>query len=143
MLILGLEEAMVGRIAGEEFSVTVPPEKGYGVWNEDLVNEVPMSDLEGITNLQVGLQLQAHTPYGIQVFTVKEIKEEGAIMDGNHPLAGQSLHFAVKINEVRDATEEEINPAHSCGCGTGGGHGHDHEHEKAHGGCGGGGSCGC
>lgn len=140
MLLPGLEEALQGRSAGEKFSAVLPPEKAYGLYSEELVEEVPLSEMAGVDNLEVGMKLQAHTPHGVRVFTVQEIKDETVIVDGNHPLAGKTLHFDVHALEVREATDEELAPAmDSCGCGSGGGHDHSH----GGGGCGGGGSCSC
>ncbi|MDH4261538.1 MAG: peptidylprolyl isomerase [Spirochaetia bacterium] len=125
-LIIGLENELEGKTSGSEVSVIIPPESAYGLRNEDLIEEVPLSDLQGI-DLKVGMQLQAQTPHGVQIFTISQINSDHAVMDGNHPLAGENLHFHVKINEVRDATAEELEGTkHSC-CG-----GHDHEHEHEH-----------
>ena len=130
-LIIGLENALEGKTAGSEISVTIPPESAYGLKSEDLIEEVPLQDLQGIQNLHEGMQLQAETHHGVQIYTVTRINENSVTMDGNHPLAGENLHFHVKINEVRNATEEEIaNLTHKC-CG-----GHDHhDHEHGSHGC--------
>ena len=143
-LIIGLENALDGKTSGAEVSVIVPPENGYGLRNDDLMEEVPLSDLQGIENLHEGMQLQAQTPYGVQIYTIAKINEDTVNMDGNHPLAGENLHFHVKINEVRDATPEEIaGTSHSC-CGGHGHHDHDHDHQEHEhsGGCQSG-ACGC
>lgn len=133
-LIIGLENALEGKTSGAEVSVIIPPESGYGLRNNELIEDVPLSDLEGIQNLHEGMQLQAQTPYGVQIYTVAKISGDTVSMDGNHPLAGENLHFHVKINEVRDATPEELEgSSHSC-CG---GHHHDDDghHHKHEGGC--------
>jgi len=142
-LILGLEEALEGKQKGETLSVTIPAEKGYGPYRQEMVEEVPLSEFESIPNLHEGMQLQAHTSHGVRVYTIKEIKESSAIIDGNHPLAGEDLNFEVKINEVRAATQEELHPPMAGGscCSSGGGHHHEHSHGGG-GGCGTGG-CGC
>ena len=145
-LIAGLENALEGQTIGAEISIVIPPESGYGLRREELVEEVPLSDLQGIDNLHEGMQLQASTPHGLQVYTVARITDDSVFMDGNHPLAGENLHFHVKINEVREATPEELMPAASSCCG--GGHHHHHEdnhshHGHSHGGGCQSGSCGC
>jgi FKBP-type peptidyl-prolyl cis-trans isomerase SlyD len=139
-LIPGLESALEGQAAGAELSVTVTPEDAYGVHKPELVEEVPLQDLQGIQNLHEGMQLQAQTPYGVQTYTVLKISDTQAVMDGNHPLAGQNLHFNVKINSIREATEDELaSLSHQC-CG---GHDHEHEHDGGSCGSGNGGGCGC
>jgi len=139
-LIIGLENELEGKTAGAEISVVIPPEKAYGLRNDELIEEVPLSDLQGIQNLHEGMQLQAQTPHGMMIYTVAKINENTVSMDGNHPLAGQNLHFHVKINEVRQATAEELEGnQHSC-CG---GHDHDHEHGHDHGGGCAQGACSC
>jgi len=144
MLIPGLEEELIGKQPGDSVQVTLPPEKGYGAVNPEMIFDVPRSEMGGITELSKGMQLQAQTPDGIRIFTVSDIKEDSVTVDGNHPMAGQALNFNVTVSDVRDATEEELNPPHSCGCG-GNGHGHEHGKEECCGGQGhgGGGSCGC
>ena len=77
------------------------------------------NDME--STLKTKQQLQT-----VRTFTVKEVNEETVLVDGNHPLAGEPLHFKVKVKEVRDATEDELNPQHHCGCGC------DHGEEKEH-----------
>ncbi len=129
-VITGLEEALEGRSIGDEFQVTIHPDKGYGPRNENLVQDIPMKELEGIPDLKEGMMLQAHTPHGVEVYQVVSLGTETAKLDANHPLAGQNLHFSIKIHGIRDANEHDFAPAHSC-CG--GAH-HDEDHEC----CGGG-----
>jgi FKBP-type peptidyl-prolyl cis-trans isomerase SlyD len=125
-LIIGLENELEGKTSGAEISVIIPPESAYGLRDDDLLEEVPLADLEGIENIHEGMQLQAQSPHGLRIYTVAQINADSVMMDGNHPLAGENLHFHVKVNEVRDATAEELEGnQHSCGCG----HDHDHEHE--------------
>lgn len=130
-IIPGLENSLEGQTAGNELSVTVKPEDAYGEYREELNEEIPLEDLQGIENLQVGMQLQGQGPHGVHIYTVAKINDDSVVMDGNHPLAGKNLHFEVKINEVRDATEEELAALnHSC-CGGN----HDADHECQHGEC--------
>lgn len=131
-IIPGLERALDGKVAGESLQVTVDPEDAYGHKNPELVHQVPRSELAEIQDLQVGTMLQANTPGGVQVFTVSEITDEMVMVDGNHPLAGQQLFFDVTITDVREATEEELNPKphHGGGCCGGGHHHHEEDHEK-------------
>lgn len=113
-IVSGLEGALEGCVAGDEFNVTVQPEQGYGNINPDLIQSVPRSAFDTVEDLQVGMQLQATDSKGeVHRIMVREVGEEIVAVDGNHPLAGQILHFAVKVAGVREATEEEIEHGHA------------------------------
>ncbi len=107
-LIPGLEKALEGREAGESFSVRIPPEEAYGEIDEALIQEVPRDLFDESEGLEVGMQFQAQTEQGNYILTVKEIKENTVVIDGNHPLAGQNLNFEINIIAVREATLEEL-----------------------------------
>lgn len=120
-IIPGLENALTGKTAGEELNVTVSPEDAYGVRTEEHVQEVPKEMFEEGADIQVGMQFHAQGPNGeMIVVTVADVKDDVIVVDGNHPLAGMELNFDVKIVEVRDATEEEMEHGHvhaAGGCG--------------------------
>jgi FKBP-type peptidyl-prolyl cis-trans isomerase SlyD len=71
--------------------------------------------------LTVGMQFEVDTDHGSMLLTVTEIREEDVVLDANHPLAGEELHFEVDIIGVRDATKEEMSHGHVHGPG-----GHHH-----------------
>ena len=121
-LIAGLEQELTGKNSGDELSVTVPAAQGYGEYDESLVQSVPRRSLRGIKDVKVGMQLHAQSAEGTQALTVTKILGDMVTLDGNHPLAGKSLHFEVKIEDVRAATEEELSHGHVHGP-----HGH-HDH---------------
>jgi FKBP-type peptidyl-prolyl cis-trans isomerase SlyD len=77
--------------------------------------------LANISNLEVGMQLQASTDQGPVAVRVAEINDDHVVLDGNHPLAGERLHFAVEVVSVRDATPSELEHGHAHG-----GDGHHH-----------------
>lgn len=121
-IIPGLEDALEGLVAGAEKKVTVPPAQGYGEYDEKLVMRVP-ADRMGGHAIQVGMRFHAETNAGLRVLTVKEVKADEVVLDGNHELAGKTLHFAVKITEVRAATPTELahgHPHQEGGCCGGG-----------------------
>ena len=120
-IIPGLEEALIGKTAGEKLSVEVTPEKGYGEVRDELIQKVPHENFQGVEQIQVGIQFMAQTPWGEQPVTVIGVEEDGVMLDGNHPLAGQSLTFDVEVVEVREASEEELEHGHVHGPG-----GHQH-----------------
>lgn len=99
-IIPGLESALVGMRAGEARDVVVPPEDAYGVADPAAVAQVPRTALPPDA-LVPGTQLTARGPDGQQQFVrVKEIGDETVLLDLNHPLAGVTLYFAVKILSV-------------------------------------------
>jgi FKBP-type peptidyl-prolyl cis-trans isomerase SlyD len=120
-IVPGLENALVGKAVGDKLDVQVNAEEGYGPLREELVQKVPHENFQGVEDLQVGMQFMAQAPWGEQPVTVVKVEEDGVTLDGNHPLAGQDLTFAVEIVEIRDATEEEMTHGHAHGEG-----GHHH-----------------
>jgi FKBP-type peptidyl-prolyl cis-trans isomerase SlyD len=120
-IIPGLESALEGRKAGEKLEVSVAPADGYGVHDERLIQRVPRRSFGG-ANPQPGMQFHAQSSDGqTRMVTVTQIVGDMVTVDGNHPLAGQNLHFSVEIAEVREATEEELEHGHVHGAG-----GHHH-----------------
>lgn len=111
-IIPGLEEALLGRSAGEKLNVVVEPEDAYGPVQESLIQAVPREAFDGIDNIEVGMQFQAQTSQGPIPVTVIAVDENSVTLDGNHELAGVRLNFAVEIAEVREATAEEIDHGH-------------------------------
>ncbi|MGA1196165.1 MAG: FKBP-type peptidyl-prolyl cis-trans isomerase [Candidatus Latescibacterota bacterium] len=120
-LIPGLEDALEGKVVGDDVQVTIPPEKAYGLQNDDLVQVVERGVFQGVDDLQVGMQFQAQSDDGVQVIWIADINGDEVTIDGNHPLAGETLNFDVKVIEVRDASAEELDHGHVHGPG-----GHHH-----------------
>lgn len=112
-IITGLEDTLAGKAAGAKLTVVVEPEDGYGPRNDEAVQEVPKAAFEGIEELKVGMQLEAQTDHGPVPIVVTDVGDETVTVDGNHPLAGERLHFDVEVEEVRAATEEEIEHGHA------------------------------
>ena len=111
-IVPGLEQAMVGKAQGDEMNVIVEPENGYGQRDENLVQPVPRERFEGIEKIEPGMQFTAQTEQGPRQVTVADVAEDSVTIDANHPLAGQTLHFDVKVLEVREATAEEVDHGH-------------------------------
>jgi len=116
-IVFGLEKALNGKKVGDAFKVKVEPSEGYGIRDDAKVTTIPRSKVQGVPNLKEGIQLQA----GQQVVTVTKISGEDVTIDGNHPLAGETLNFDVTVRDVRAATGEEIAHGHVHGPG-----GHHH-----------------
>lgn len=120
-IIPGLENALAGKTAGDTLIVSVLPEQAYGPYDETKVETMPRSALQGIDEIETGMQLQAHSPDGLVIATVIDVDDEEVTLDGNHPLAGETLTFDVEVMEVREATAEELAHGHVHGA-----HGHHH-----------------
>jgi FKBP-type peptidyl-prolyl cis-trans isomerase SlyD len=111
-IVEGLEDALEGKDVGETVSTTVDPDKGYGDRHDQLVFTVPRSNMPD-GDLEVGMQFAAQDKEGNQqVVTLVDIGDEEVKLDANHPLAGQTLHFDVTVNDVREATDEEVERGH-------------------------------
>jgi len=119
-LIPGMENALTGKSTGDKFSLMLEPKDAYGEYDDALFTKVDRSELSEIDNLEVGLQLEAEFPEGTQAATVKAIDGDEVSIDGNHPLAGETLNFEVEVVGVRAATQEEL--AHGHPHGPGGAH---------------------
>ncbi|MQM40143.1 FKBP-type peptidyl-prolyl cis-trans isomerase SlyD [wastewater metagenome] len=111
-IIPGLENALEGKAAGDDVSVTVEPAEAYGQRDDRLQQEVPMEMFQGVDKVEPGMRFQAQTQAGTQVVTVAAVDGETVTVDANHPLAGQTLNFEVKVSEVREATNEELEHGH-------------------------------
>ncbi len=121
-VIPGLEKTLLGRKTGDEVEVTIAPNDGYGERSDEMVQVVSKSMFDSGGDVQVGIQFYGEAPDGQNIiFTVMEVKDDDVTIDGNHPLAGVELHFALKIMDIREATEEEISHGHVHGPG-----GHNH-----------------
>lgn len=120
-IVPGLENAMTGRDVGDRFDVVVSPAQGYGERNPELVQVVPRAAFQGVDVIEPGMQFQAQGPHGTMLVTVAAVDADNVTVDGNHPLAGQPLHFAIEVAQVRAATAEELEHGHVHGAG-----GHHH-----------------
>ena len=101
-VVIGLEEALLGKKTGDKFNVKITPDKGYGHYDENLTIEMPIEEFDGM-GLYEGLEFEADTDEGVGVFTTKEVltEEVKVIVDGNHPYAGMTLNFEIKVIKVK------------------------------------------
>lgn len=113
-LIPGMEEGLEGRKQGERLNIKVSPDKGYGVRNEQLIQKVPRASF-GDQDIKPGMQFQAQSNEGAQVVTVTDVGLDSITVDGNHPLAGIELSFAVEVMNIRAAAQEELDHGHVHG----------------------------
>lgn len=120
-IIPGLEQALYGMAVGDEKQVTVQPADGYGEMDPESVQFLPTSAFPPDMALEVGVALQVHDGSGhVHTVYVVDIQEEGVMLDFNHPLAGETLHFQARIAGLRPATDEEL------------AHGHAHAYGHSH-----------
>jgi peptidylprolyl isomerase len=94
-VIPGFENAVEGMQVGDTREVVVESEDAYGERQEDRMIEVPMDKLpEGV---EVGSALQTESMGQPIILTVAQIEDDKATLDGNHPLAGEKLHFEIEL----------------------------------------------
>jgi len=117
-LVPGLEQALLGKAAGDEVHVTVQPELGYGEREPGKIQTVPRSAFEEGADIQAGMRFQTEDDDGDDVLvTVTSVTDSDVTIDANHPLAGQTLSFDVTIVSVRACTAEELEHGHVHGPG--------------------------
>jgi len=121
-LIPGLETKLEGKTVGDKLSVVVKAEDAYGERDEELIEEVERTEFDDGEELEVGKEFQYDDEDG-NIFHVRVVKMDDKMVtiDGNHPLAGQTLAFEVEVLGVRDASKEELEHGHVHGAG-----GHHH-----------------
>jgi FKBP-type peptidyl-prolyl cis-trans isomerase SlyD len=120
-IIPGLEQAIGGHVAGDRFDVVVPPEQGYGVRRDDYTQRVPKKYFRDAERLRPGMTTVLSTENGHRPVVVLKVGSSVIDVDLNHPMAGKTLHFAIEIVDVREATAEELEHGHVHGPG-----GHHH-----------------
>ncbi|MFW6021047.1 MAG: FKBP-type peptidyl-prolyl cis-trans isomerase [Guyparkeria sp.] len=120
-IIPGLEKALDEKSVGDTLTVSIEPADAYGERDERMVQTVPRSMFQGVDEIEPGMRFQAQTEGGVTVVTIKEVNGDEITLDGNHELAGETLHFDVEVKDVRPASEEEIEHGHVHGPG-----GHEH-----------------
>lgn len=99
-IIPGFENALVGKNIGDKVTVNIQPSEAYGEYREDLVVKVPNEQLPG--PVQVGMSLQAQSEGGMPLnVVVKEVNEDHALIDGNHPLSGKELIFDIEVVSIQ------------------------------------------
>ena len=125
-MIPGLEAAMEGHAVGDEFTVTLSPEEGYGVREEGQEIKVPVKHLQGLPQgsktWKPGMIALVETDQGRRHVTVVKMGRFMITVDTNLPLEGQTLSYDIKIDDIRAASDVEIALGHAHGVG---GHHHD------------------
>ena len=97
----GFENAIVGMQKGDTKTITLSPEEAYGSHMKELVHVMDRSSFPPEINLEIGKRLQVRTQEGKQaIVTIKDLKEDSIVIDGNDPLAGQTLTFKIELIEI-------------------------------------------
>ncbi len=120
-IIPGLEQALEGKAVGDELEVVVEAADAYGERSDDRIQQVPMEAFQGMEKVEPGMAVTAQTDQGQINLVITEVNGDMVTVDANHPLAGKSLKFEVSVEDVRDASEEELAHGHVHGPG-----GHEH-----------------
>jgi FKBP-type peptidyl-prolyl cis-trans isomerase SlyD len=121
-IVIGLENALLGKAVGASFKVSVDPAEGYGVRREEMVITLPRTQGNLPADIEVGYVVELVSPEGDEIpARVVKLTETDITLDANHPLAGETLHFDIELTAVRQATAEEISHGHVHGPG-----GHHH-----------------
>jgi FKBP-type peptidyl-prolyl cis-trans isomerase SlyD len=110
-----VEVALQGKSIGDKCNVTLKPDDAFGEYEKDMVRTEPKSLFP--ENISVGMQFEGAIEGSddYTVYTVTEIQGEKIVVDGNHPLAGQTLVFSGIVTGVRPATHEELHHGHVHG----------------------------
>ena len=104
-----LERELTGKRKGDHLNVVIYPEDAYGYADEELIQELPHSALQGLNEVLVGARIKVIGKGGdAQLITVRELREDTVLVDGNHPLAGQVLIFDIAVIAVREPTVVEL-----------------------------------
>ncbi len=100
-LIPGFEKAVEGMEVGEKKKIKIPYQEAYGEKRDELLLEVPKTDLPEGLDPQVGMQFQLNTPTGGTIIAeLTEVKDDTVILDANHPLSGKDLNFEIELVEI-------------------------------------------
>ena len=110
-----VETALQGKAVGDKCKVTLEPDDAFGEYEADMVRSEPKSLFP--ENISVGMQFEGAIEGSddYTLYAVKEIADDKVVVDGNHPLAGQTLMFSGTVTQVRAATREELHHGHVHG----------------------------
>lgn len=108
-IVPGLESALAGKAVGDEVKVVVQPADGYGDYDPENVEEVAKDEIPDAADLEEGMVVMLEDEDGDMFEAIiTEVKADSVILDFNDTLAGKVLNYAVKVLDLREATEEEV-----------------------------------
>jgi len=120
-----VEAALEGRNVGDKVSVALSPADAFGNYDGALLIEESLSELP--EDLEVGMEIDGYdeaNPDDVIIYTVKEIRGDEAVLDGNHPLAGRSIVFEAEVTETQALDEAAVQEILE--------HQHHHRHHGHH-----------
>jgi len=123
LVIKGFDEAVLGMKEGEEKEFSIEPEEAYGLYNNELIKEVPRDFIPKDKEVKEGMLIALGTPDGRQFpAKIKEVTNAIIKVDLNHPLAGKKLNFKIKVVKIEENTCKTDENKECCG-----GHVHDNQ----------------
>lgn len=118
-IIPGLEEALYDMEVGDEKDVVVTPDVGYGEYDPEAVQSIPRDVFPPEMELEPGMSVDLYDEDADEELeaVIDEVDEDEVVVNFNHPLAGETLNFHVRIAGIRPATPEELDHGHAHGDG--------------------------
>ena len=120
-MMIGIEKSLLGKQVGDSFAVELPPAETYGEKIKNAEQRVSVKHLQGAKKWKAGMTAVINSEKGHMEVTIVKMGKFMAKVDTNHPLAGQTLNFELSVDDIRDATSDEITHGHAHGVG-----GHHH-----------------
>ena len=112
-IIPGLEREMMGMKVGESKDVVVLPSEAYGEYDDEAFMDVPRNEFPKDMSVEEGLELNVRDDQGQSRYArVDSVQDDTVRLNFNHPLAGDELHFSVKVVNLREPTDEELEHGH-------------------------------
>jgi FKBP-type peptidyl-prolyl cis-trans isomerase SlyD len=112
----GLERNLYGMVVGDEKKIVVAPEDAYGEFDPEAYDLASLDWFPSVDELEIGMSVEVEDSDGETVEAyIAEIRDDGVVLDFNHPLAGETLYFNAKIVSLRQATAEELDHGHVHG----------------------------
>ena len=142
-----LDEALLGKTTGDKFDFVAEPDKAFGPYSEEEIYTIPRERMTvdgkfDESMFTTGALIPLMTPDGYRIDgTVVELTPEAVVLDLNHPLAKDKVHYVGEVTAVREATADELKASEGCGGGCGCGSCGSCDDQDENGGCGCKGGC--
>ena len=118
-LLPSLERELTGKQRGDVFEIIIYPEDGYGYSQEELIQDIPRSAFANFEDIKIGMRVKVKNKSSeAQLVSVLEIGSDTVVVDANHALAGQVLHFEIAIVDVREPSPEELSQGYAVTSGS-------------------------
>ncbi len=114
-LIKGFDNSVIGKNLGEEYTIRLEPSEAYGERREGFSQKISKDQFPKNLEIEPGMMLMVMGPQGQTPASIKSVEEDHVIIDLNHPMAGKTLNFKIKVVD----TKLDPDPPSACGCGCG------------------------